>query len=189
MAAANPKVTVKNGVTCTKQPSHFVFQFTETDATVALVEKTRNKGFYPLLLQLNKDAVADIKVTPAGDQELVLLTLFMNYFDDGDEDLNVLLPLCNTTPVARADRVEIHGRYDTTFRQPGEQTVVKIAMFQVVLDQPVPQGELKFTLELRLAEPMNVLRENTICLVLQKILGRLKTHLVGGLHPPCPVGV
>ena len=178
MTTPAPKVTLKNGVECTKYPSHFTFRFACPDQRVNLIEKTRTGQFYPLLMALNKDAIYDIKVDPTGDKrmEQVLFTLFMNYFEDGNENLNVLLPLINTTQWHHADRLEIHGTFNDGFKIDEDLTIIKIAMFRLELDHGSKE-ELQVTLELCLAEPMNVLRENTLCLILQKILGRLKVHL------------
>ena len=130
--------------------------------------------------------------------EYVFFKLFMNYFDDETGDL--VLPLVNTTKVHSPTHAEISGQYYDDYRcaSPAE-TVIKIAAFQLTLggdkSPPAPPlgvdlastapplggggGDLACSLLLRLAEPMNVLRENTLCLVLQKILGRLKSHVSG----------
>jgi hypothetical protein len=190
MTTPPPKVTLKNGVECTKYPSHFTFRFACPDQRVNLIEKTRTGQFYPLLMTLNKDTIHDIKfekpegesVSPVGQMRAqeVLFTLFMNYFEDGNENLNVLLPLLNTTQWYHAKRLEIHGTFNDRFKIEEDLTIIKIAMFRLELDQGSQDNEdLNVTLELCLAEPMNVLRENTLCLILQKILGRLKVHLSG----------
>ena len=131
-----------------------------------------------------------------GGAEYVFFKLFMNYFDDETGDL--VLPLVNTTKVHSPTHAEISGQYYDDYRcaSPAE-TVIKIAAFQLTLgggdlSPPAPPlggdlssplggvgGDLSCSLLLRLAEPMNVLRENTLCLVLQKILGRLKSHVSG----------
>lgn len=150
--------------------------------------------FYELLYQLNKDCIQSIASTEAQGRDMIDITLLLNYFDDeAEEDITRVLPLLNTTVITGDNHIEIKGGYN-----PAKEGInpIKLSMFHLVMELTGVQGmqgmqgvqgvqgvqgakELNFSLFIKLEDRMNILKENALACILQKICGRLKIYIGG----------
>lgn len=171
------KTTLKHGVECIKQQMDFTFRFTCPLLRKNIPDIIKKNLLYELLFQLNKDSIKEITVQYLKEtqEDKVNLVLSMNYLDDGDENERVL-PLLNKTVHSAAEgKTEIIGKYDEN-ATVSEEIPLKLSMFHMTLDYK-DQETFHCTLNVKLTEKMNTLKENAFGLIIQKILGRFKNYI------------
>ena len=174
--------SLKHGVTCYKTPDSFTFSYTCPLKRGNFIEIVKKGLFYELLYQLNKDCIQSIAATEAQGRDMIDITLLLNYFDDeAEEDITRVLPLLNTTVITGDKHIEIKGGYN-----PAKEGInpIKLSMFHLVMELTGSQGltelkELNFSLFIKLEDRMNILKENALACILQKICGRLKIYIGG----------